>query len=132
MENIDRKYVTIALVLLVLGMLLGLRIGMTNDMTYITVHTSIMLVGFVLLAIYGMLYRLWPKLKDSGLAAAQFRSALLGSLIIPIGAGLIVRDMGVAVAAIGSVLAIVGAGLMLWMFWTRAGAGAPDQSRALR
>jgi hypothetical protein len=119
--NIDRAYVTVGLALLVLGMLLGFYMGATGENKYLDVHVAILLGGFVVMTFYGVIYRLWPVLKDGTLAKAQFWIAVIGSLTIPVGAGLIANQMGTAVAAAGSALAILGAVLMVWIFWSRAG-----------
>ena len=121
MANIDRAYVTVGLALLVLGMLLGFYMGATGENKYLDVHVAILLGGFVVMTFYGVIYRLWPVLKDGTLAKAQFWIAVIGSLTIPVGASLIANQMGTAVAAAGSALAILGAVLMVWIFWSRAG-----------
>lgn len=121
MASIDRAYVTIGLALLVLGMLLGFYMGAANDTKYLNVHVALLLGGFVVLTLYGFLYRLWPSLKHAAFAKAQFWSAAVGSLSLPVGAAMIINQMGVAVAAAGSLLAIIGAVLMLWIFWSRSG-----------
>jgi hypothetical protein len=121
MVKIDRAFVNAGLVFLVLGMLLGFYMGASGDNKYLDVHVAILLGGFVVLTFYGVIYRLWPVLKDGPLVKAQFWIALIGALTVAVGAGLIVNQMGVAVAAIGSALAIIGAVLMLWIFSTRAG-----------
>lgn len=121
MASIDRAYVTIGLALLVLGMLLGFYIGATGDNKYLNVHVALLLTGFVVLTFYGCMYRLWPSLKHAAFAKAQFWSAVIGSLSLPVGAAMIANQLGVTVAAAGSVFAIVGAVLMLWIFWSRSG-----------
>lgn len=121
MASIDRAYVTIGLALLVLGMLLGFYIGATGDNKYLNVHVALLLTGFVVLTFYGCMYRLWPSLKHAAFAKAQFWSAAIGSLSLPVGAAMIANQLGVTVAAAGSVFAIVGAVLMLWIFWSRSG-----------
>lgn len=121
MASIDRSYVTIGLALLVLGMLLGFYMGAVGDNKYLDVHVALLLAGFVVLTLYGFLYRLWPALKHTALARAQFWSAAIGSLSLPVGAVMIANQMGVFVAAAGSAFAIVGAVLMLWIFWSRNG-----------
>lgn len=122
MANVDRACVTIGLAWLVVGMLLGFYMGASGNNKYLDVHVAILLGGFVVLTFYGVLYRLWPALTKSSFATVQFWSAALGSLLIPIGAGLAANHMGIAVAATGSALAIAGAALMLWIFWTRTAA----------
>ena len=121
MANIDRAYVTIGLVWLILGMILGFYMGATGDNKYLNVHVAMLLGGFVVLTFYGVIYRLWPALKDGALAKAQFWIAAIASLLIPVGTILIANQMGIAVAAGGSALAIIGAVLMLWIFWSRGG-----------
>lgn len=120
MANIDRAYVTIGLAWLLLGMLIGFYMGATGDNKYLDVHVAILLGGFVVLTFYGAIYRLWPMLKDGVLARVQFWLAAIASLLIPIGTTMIANQMGSAVAAGGSALAIVSAALMLWSFWSRA------------
>ena len=124
MATVDRAYVSIALVLLVIGMLLGFYMGASGDTKYLDVHVALLLGGFVVLTVYGVVYRSWPSLKTGALVKAQFWSATIGSLSLPVGAALIINQMGIALAAVGSILAIIGALLMLWIFWSGTAKGA--------
>ena len=72
MPQIDRAYVAVALFLLITGEMLGFTMGMRAENTWRAVHIAIVLVGFVTLAIYGALFRLWPTMKRGALARAQF------------------------------------------------------------
>ncbi len=121
MANIDRAFVTIALAWLILGMLLGLQMGISGSNRYLMVHVAMLLGGFVVLSIYGAIYRLWPALKEAPIARIQFWFAAIGTLITTIGAGMIVNDMGVSVALLGSIFEIVGAVLLTSIFWTHTG-----------
>ena len=58
MAEIDRFYVAIALALLVLGEILGLYMGIVSDMRFRAVHVALVLPGFVVLALYGFIFRL--------------------------------------------------------------------------
>ena len=53
-----------------------------------------LLPGFVVLAVYGAVYRLWPEMKNSGLAKAQFWLASLGVLGQVVGAYQFMRSGG--------------------------------------
>jgi len=97
-------------------MILGFYMGATDNNKYLTVHVAMLLGGFVVLTFYGVIYRLWPALKESALAKVQFWIAAAGSLVSSVGAVLIVNQMGVAVAAVGSALAIMGAVLLSVIF----------------
>jgi hypothetical protein len=102
-------------------MLLGFYMGAAGDNKYLDVHVAILMGGFVVLTFYGVIYRLWPGLKTGAVVKTQFWSAAIAALVIPVGAVLLANQMGVAVAAVGSALAILGAVLMLWIFCTHVG-----------
>jgi hypothetical protein len=119
MPNIDRAYVMVALLLLVAGELLGFYMGATNDSSVRDTHVALVLPGFVVLTLYGVIYRLWPVMKDSPLAQVQFWAAVIGALGLVIAAYLIAIGAGVVAAVIFSALTIVGAALMAWLFWTK-------------
>jgi len=68
MAHIDRAFVGVGLAWLILGMVLGLYMGITANNQLLIVHIAMLMPGFVVLAIYGFIYRLWPALKESPLA----------------------------------------------------------------
>jgi hypothetical protein len=116
--DIDRNYLLLALVLALLGMVLGLYMGIAGDTTLLSVHVAFLLPGFVTLAIYGFVYRLWPALKKAPLAQAQFWTGVVGALLLIVGSYFYAVSRSVPLAAIGSVVAIVASALMAWLFWT--------------
>jgi hypothetical protein len=120
MANIDRALVAVGLAWLILGMLLGLEMGVSGNNRYLLVHVAMLLGGFVVLTLYGAIYRLWPALMQGTLPRTQFFCAVLGTVVTTVGAGMVVNQMGVTVALVGSLLEIIGAVLMAWLFWTRA------------
>jgi cbb3-type cytochrome oxidase subunit 1 len=119
MLEIDRAFVAIALLWAVVGMLLGLYMGIAENQKLLTVHVAMMLSGFVTLALYGMLYRMWPAMKQSPLALAQFWISAIGTAGLIIGSYFLVTSGSVALAAISSVAMIIGAALMSWLFIAR-------------
>jgi hypothetical protein len=120
MADIDRNLVAIGLAWLFLGMVLGLYIGASNDLKLLQVHVAILMGGFVVITTYGVLYRLWPAMKTSGLAKLQFWIAVASSVGITAGTLQRALDGGVALVGAFSVLAIIGAALMGLIFMTRS------------
>jgi cbb3-type cytochrome oxidase subunit 1 len=116
MLEIDRTYVAIALLWAVVGMLLGLYMGLAENLKLLTVHVAMMLSGFVTLALYGGLYRLWPAMKKSPLAMAQFWISAVGVAVLIVGTYVLATTGSTAIAAIGSLAMIAGAALMAWLF----------------
>ncbi len=120
MISIDRDYLLVALLLAVSGMVLGLYMGLAADTTLLSVHVAFLLPGFVTLAIYGFVFRLWPALQKAPLARAQFWTGVVGSLLLIAGAYFYATSKSVPLAALGSVVSIVASALMAWLFWQNA------------
>lgn len=116
MLAIDRAYVAIALLWAVAGMLLGLYMGITEDNTLLQMHVAIMLSGFVTLAIYGIVYRLWPALKNSPLALVQFWVAIAGATGIAVGSYFFATSGSIPLIATASVVFVIAAAMMAWFF----------------
>jgi hypothetical protein len=116
MLAIDRTYIGVALLWAVAGMLLGLYMGIAADTTLRSMHVAMVLVAFVTPAIYGIIYRLWPKLKAAPLARVQFWITQLGAAGIVIGSYFYAINGSVPLVAGASIVFIVGAALMAWLF----------------
>src|SRR5262245_46692438 len=117
MTRIDRAYVATAIVLLLVGELLGFYMGMTSNLQLRSVHIAIMLVGFVTLSLFGFIYRLWPAMKSGRLAAVQFWLAIVGVIGIVIGTYQYVTTREIAIVAPASGLLIIATLLLAWLFW---------------
>ncbi len=50
----------------------GFWMGATNSLQYRDFHVAMLLPGFVTLAVYGAVSRLWPQLETARLATLQF------------------------------------------------------------
>ncbi len=126
MGTISRSYVLIALLWLVAGMAEGFWMGATNSLEYRDFHVAMLLPGFVTLAVYGAVYRLWPQLEAARLATLQFWLAVSGSLLIVLGTLQQVLTGSVVIVALGSGIAIAGAALLLYLF---AASGALSEAK---
>lgn len=122
MANIDRAYVACALALLIIGEALGIYLGISNDSRVRAAHIVLVLPGFVVLTLFGLLYRQWPAMKTGVAAAAQFWLSVAGVIGSAIGAYILSTSGSVAVIAPASFIMLAGAVLMLWLFWTRTAA----------
>jgi hypothetical protein len=130
MTHIDRSFVATGLGWLVTGMLLGFYMGARGDNTFLPVHVAMLMGGFVVLTLYGILYRLWPAMKEGALAKAQFWCAFVSAFVIVAGTVQRALNGGVVLVAVGSALAIVGAILMAWQFVAHAESPLRDSAVA--
>jgi hypothetical protein len=120
MAQIDRAYVGLAIALLIVGELLGFYMGMQNDMKWRGVHIVIVLVGFVTIALFGAIFRLWPAMKDGALATAQFWLTIVGVFGVIAGSIHQTQSGSVVILAISSAVMIVATLLLGWLFRERA------------
>lgn len=66
------RFLRIAVVYLVLGGLLGGAMGFTQDFSLVPVHAHVLLLGWVTLALAGIVYRLYPAAGRTRLAIVHF------------------------------------------------------------
>ena len=115
--DIDRIYILAALLLAFAGMVLGVYMGLAADRQLQSVHVAMLLPGFVTLAIFGFVFRLWPAMKKAPLARVQLWTAIAGALLLVVGSYFFVVRGSVPLAAIGSIVLVVANGLIVWQFW---------------
>jgi hypothetical protein len=120
MPQIDRAYMAIALVLLIAGELLGFYMGMKADNTWRLVHITILLPGFLTMAVFAAIFRLWPTMKRGAPAQAQFWLTMVG--LAGILGGEVHRTLSgsVVLLASGSAIMIAGTLVLAWLFYERA------------
>lgn len=83
--NISRNFMVIGGLYLLVGIGLGSFMGGSGDHTLAPVHAHINLLGFTLMTVFGIAYRLVPALAGGGLAKAHFWLHQIGALILLVG-----------------------------------------------
>lgn len=66
------RFLKIAVVYIVLGACLGVYMGATEAFTLAPVHAHLMLLGWVTLALAGIIYHLYPAAATTRLASIHF------------------------------------------------------------
>jgi hypothetical protein len=132
MKKIDETYLMLSLLWLIAGMVFGIWLGATAHFGFAESHAHMALVGFVISAIFGIMYRFYPMMKQSRLAAWQLWIYQLGAVMLV--AGKITVDAGgkPTLVIAGSFVILAGVILMLYIFATkRVEATAPAARPAL-
>lgn len=124
----DRLYIIVGFVWLVLGMVFGIYLGITDQLQFANSHAHANLLGFVISVFFGLIYRSWPSLLLSRLAWPQFALFQIGSAMLVAGKFDIDSGGSGALAPPGSILVVVGTALMFWMF-TMSGVNVPAQQK---
>lgn len=80
--NISRNFMLIGVLYLLVGIVIGMYMGASGDHTLTPAHAHINLLGFVLMTVFGLTYRLIPAMGSSGLATIHFWLHQVGTLVI--------------------------------------------------
>ena len=122
LSRLCRRYILVAFVYLVLGLVLGVGMLAFGNDNFQFVHVHMLLIGFVLFLIYGIGYKLiptmffgLPKVENIGWAEAQFWLAnvglvgMLAGAVMPVGLGLdrIALLFGMVEAAAGVLFVVL-------------------------
>jgi hypothetical protein len=120
-RKIDETYFLLSLLWLVAGMVFGIWLGAAEKFNFAESHAHMALVGFVVSAIFGIMYRFYPSMGESRIAAYQLWIYQLGAVLL-IGGKIRVDAGGTpTVVIVGSFVILLGTLLMLYVFATKRG-----------
>ncbi|MDF3813490.1 MULTISPECIES: hypothetical protein [Rhodopseudomonas] len=91
-------------IVLLIGMIGGIAMGVTQNFTLSPAHAHLNLIGGVLLFLFGLYYRLFPAVGQTALARIQGWLHMVGGVVFPAGIAL-----AVGVSHAWEPMAIVGA-----------------------
>ncbi|ADZ72605.1 hypothetical protein [Polymorphum gilvum] len=97
------------------GMALGMHMSAAHEYTLAPAHAHLNLVGFVMMAIFGLFYHLVPQAGAGLLPRIHFALATLGLWLMVPGIVLVLKGGTDAFAALGSILTVAATLLFLWI-----------------
>lgn len=121
MARIDTLFIRIGLIYILAGMVFGIWMGISQSFEYAPVHAHANLAGFVLMALYGLIHRAWPALRQSPLSTWHFWAHNVSIVIFVI--GIYIAHSPAAndtVAIIGSLLILLSTLLFAVIFYRGA------------
>lgn len=127
--NLDRRYLVWALGYAAVGITLGIYMAASHNHSELVTHAHILLIGFVLSLIYGIIHKLWLEKPGRIVANVQFGVHQLAALGISVGlfllyGGIVPEAKLEVVLGIASVGVLLGMLLMLYMVLRFRAAGA--------
>jgi cbb3-type cytochrome oxidase subunit 1 len=79
---ISKNFLVIGGLYLLVGIGFGMYMGASQDVNMTPVHAHLNLLGFVLMTLFGLLYRVMPELAGSTLAKVHFWLHQIGVLVL--------------------------------------------------
>jgi cbb3-type cytochrome oxidase subunit 1 len=80
MQGVARNFFTMAVIYALVGMTLGLSMAMSHDHGQLPTHAHIMVLGWVMSAVFAFFYHLVPAARNSKLAIIHFWLAAVSSV----------------------------------------------------
>jgi uncharacterized membrane protein len=112
--NFDTRYVVWSLGFGAVGMGLGVYMGASQNHSELVAHAHILLVGFVVSFIYGIIHRLWLVGPSRAVATFQFVLHQAGALTLMVGLFLLYGNF-VAQQTLDPILGIGSAAVLVAM-----------------
>ncbi len=114
--KLSRLFILAGFAWVVLGMIYGIYLGITNQLNLANSHAHANLVGFVISILFGLLHHNWPKMQASRVAVPQFWVYQIGALMLVAGKYQVDVGGGGALVATGSFVVVLGTLMMGWLF----------------
>jgi cbb3-type cytochrome oxidase subunit 1 len=107
---VGKTYLKVATVYFTIGVLAGLTMGIIHDFRFTSVHAHVNLLGWVSMALFGLIYHFYPNAANSKLAKTQFWLHNIGVPVMLGGIALQVLGVSAALAPtiIGSLAVVIG------------------------
>ena len=118
--NLDRRFLIWALSFAAVGLALGIYMAASNNHGELVTHAHILLVGFVLSLVYGIIHKLWLEKPNRVVANVQFVVHQAAAVTVSVGlflifGGLVPEPTLSPILAVASVGVLLGMLLMLYM-----------------
>lgn len=117
MQGVARNFFILGIVMAIAGMMLGLKMAMTQDHIQMPVHAHIMVAGWLMSAVFGFFYHLFPVARQNKLATIHFWMHAVGIVVLTVSLYFVLAgNPGVEpVTAISSILFFLGMLLFAWI-----------------
>ncbi len=108
---LKENYLKIATVYFTVAVLIGLTMGIIHDFSLSSVHAHLNLLGWVSMALFGLIYHFYPKAAETKLAIIQFWlhnigvPIMLGAIALEIITGSVVF---IPIAIVASCVIVIG------------------------
>ena len=112
--NLDRRFLVWALGYAAVGISLGLYMAASQNHGELVTHAHILLIGFVLSLVYGIIHKLWLDNPNRAVANTQFVLHQAAAVTVSVGLFLLYGGI-VAESTLGPILGVASACVLLGM-----------------
>jgi cbb3-type cytochrome oxidase subunit 1 len=118
MKSLPYWFVALATLFVIVGMIWGVQMSITQDHLLAPAHAHNNLIGFVVMTVYGFYYRLVPAAANTRLAVVHFWLALIGALTFGPGVALAILAKGEVLIQISTLFVLASMLIFAFTVWT--------------
>jgi predicted membrane channel-forming protein YqfA (hemolysin III family) len=117
MQGVARNFFILGIVMAIAGLIFGLKMAITHDHLQMPVHAHIMVAGWLMSAVFGFFYHLFPVARQNKLATIHFWMHAVGIVVLTVSLYFVLAgNPGVEpVTAVSSILFFLGVLLFAWI-----------------
>jgi predicted membrane channel-forming protein YqfA (hemolysin III family) len=117
MQGVARNFFILGIVMAIAGMILGITMAMTQNHAQMPTHAHIMVAGWLMSAVFGFFYHLFPVARQNKLATIHFWMHAVGIVVLTVSLYFVLAgNPGVEpVTAVSSILFFLGLLLFAWI-----------------
>jgi len=112
--RLDRKFLVWSLSYAAVGLALGIYMGASHNHAQLVTHAHILLIGFVLSLVYGLIHKLWLDKPSRGVANVQFVLHQVAAITLTMALFFLYGSM-LPEPTLGPILGIASVGVLLAM-----------------
>lgn len=117
--NHAARFILTAAILGSIGFILGMYMGINRDFSLTPVHSHLNLLGWLSLAVYGVVYKLYPAMSSDRMAGLHYYFSAVGVIVMMLSLALLIKgQQWVAILLVISEVAVVlGMIIFTLIFW---------------
>ena len=117
MQGVARQFFTLAIIMGILGMMLGLSMAISHNHVEMPVHAHIMVAGWLMSAVFGFFYHLFPAARQNKLANIHFWIHAVSVIVLVVSLYFVLagNEAIEPVTAVSSIIFFLGMLLFAWI-----------------
>ena len=117
MQGVARQFFILGIVLGIAGMMLGISMAMSHDHLEMPVHAHVMVVGWLMSAVFGFFYHFFPVARQNKLANIHFWLHAVGIIVLVVSLYFVIAGNTAVepITAIASLMVFAGLLLFAWI-----------------
>jgi uncharacterized protein YacL len=116
------RFIKSATIYIILGMSLGIYMAASQDHSQLPTHAHLNLLGWVTMALMGLIFKNWPAVAEAKLAPLTYWLAHITVIGLTIGVGLLYAGMAEyePIAIVSSLIAVCNMALFAFLVFKNA------------